>query len=146
MNSPITTVFGAMTAVATILQQAFSEHGIPQTSQEWFVFAMGITTSLGLYFAKDFNVSGTPKKEDSNVKPVASALLIVGLGLSLTACSQLKELTKSFNPFVGSIESAVAELADGEYKVAVTKDGKVLYEKVIVCTKNDKELTGCHEK
>ena len=62
-SSPITTVFGILTAVATILQQALSEKGVPQTAQEWFVLAMGLATSIGLFFAKDFNKTGTPPKE-----------------------------------------------------------------------------------
>lgn len=97
MKSPITSVFGALTAVATILQQAFHDQGIPQTPQEWFVLAMGLTTSLGLYFAKDFNAtSQTPKQEDSNVKSALSILLVIGVATTLTACAQYKSLKDSF--------------------------------------------------
>lgn len=69
MKSPITTIFGILTATATILQQAFHDNGIPQTPQEWFTLGMGLATSLGLYFAKDFNVSGTsqPNKENGQL-------------------------------------------------------------------------------
>lgn len=150
-NSPITSIFGILTAIATILQQAFHDNGIPQTPQEWFMLSMGLATSLGLYFAKDFNVSNSshPKQEAEKVKsapPIVPMLLIVGLGLSISACSQVKEIAKMVNPFVGAIESQVAELTAGEYKVAVTKDGKVLYEEIIICTKNEDVLTGCHKK
>lgn len=74
MNSPITTTLGILTAVATVLQQALNENGIPQNAHQWFVLAMGATTSLGLLFAKDFNKTNSqyPNANAQTVPPVSS--------------------------------------------------------------------------
>jgi len=70
-SSPITTSLGILTAIATILQQAFTEKGIPQNAHEWFVLGMGLATSLGLFFAKDFNKTNAPP---STAVPVAHTI------------------------------------------------------------------------
>lgn len=69
-SSPITSFLGILTAVATILQQALSDHGVPQNAHEWFVLAMGFATSLGLFFAKDYNKTNSPNPTPVS-KPVS---------------------------------------------------------------------------
>lgn len=136
-TNPITSIIGIFVAACPLIGSLFPE------AKEICDNIMQILIGAGFVAAAD----GVKKPALSEVKSfflwIGSTIILIG---SLSACSQLKELTKSINPFVGGIESAVAEIAEGEYKVVVTKDGKVLYEKTVTCTKNEKELTGCHER
>lgn len=135
MKNPITSIIGLLVALCPIVG-AF----IPEAKDICEKLTAELI-GLGFIAAADSRTLST-----ATLKSLTGAFILAVSIIGLTACSQLKDLTKAINPFVGAIESQVAELAVGEYKVAVTKDGKVLYEQVIVCTKNDQELTGCHPK
>lgn len=135
MKNPITTIIGLLVALCPIVG-AF----IPEAKDVCEKLTAELI-GLGFIAAADSRSLPAPA-----LKSLMLAFILGVSVLGLTACSQLKELTKTLNPFVGGLQSAVAEVAEGEYKVAVTKDGKVLYEKTVICTKNDTELTGCHEK
>ena len=55
--SKLTSIMGyAMMGVA-VANQVVSDHGIPQTAQEWVSFAGLMITGIGLRLAKDGNVS-----------------------------------------------------------------------------------------
>lgn len=137
IKNPITSIVGLIVAVCPIIGAIYPE---AQPICEKLIAEL-----IGLGFiasADGVNLN----KGAATMKQVSIAFILSISVIGLTACSQLKDIAQAVNPFVSTIESSVAELAQGEYKVAVTKDGKVLYEKTIICTKNDKELTGCHEK
>lgn len=59
-SSPITSIFGTIIMVATWLNQAFVEQGIPTTGKGWITFLIGNATGLAAIFAKDSNKSNAP--------------------------------------------------------------------------------------
>lgn len=134
-NNPITTIIGLLVALCPIVGAIFPEAKV--------ICEQLIGELIGLGFIA--SADGVHVKAPA-LKSVGMAFLLSVAVIGATACAQMKGITQALNPFVGAIESTVAELAEGEYTVAVTKDGKVLYEETIICTKNAEELTGCHKK
>lgn len=55
--SKVTSILGYALMIVAVLNQTVSEHGMPQTPQEWITFAGYMLAGLGLRFAKDGNVS-----------------------------------------------------------------------------------------
>lgn len=134
VKNPITTLIGIIVAICPIVGALFPE---AKTICEQLTAEL-----IGLGFIASADGIKKPALPTQAIGSfVIGFLLIVGL----TSCAQLKEGAALLNPFSGSIKSVIAENAAGEYTVSVEKDGKVLYEKKILCTKNEKELTGCHE-
>lgn len=62
----MTTVFGYLVIVLTVVQQAVVEQGLPSDLAGWVKFAGGIVTGVGIALAKDFN-----KTNATNPEPVA---------------------------------------------------------------------------
>ena len=58
-SSPVTSILGAVTIIATWLNQAFIEQGVPKSGKEWVAFLIGNSTGLAALFAKDFNKSNS---------------------------------------------------------------------------------------
>ena len=134
MKNPITTIIGLIVALCPVIGAVFPE--VKSICEQLTVELIG----LGFIASADgIKKPAIPSQAIGSF--VIGFLLIVGL----TSCAQLKQAGELLNPFSGSIKSVIAENAAGEYTVSVEKDGKILYEKKILCTKNDKELTGCHE-
>lgn len=134
MKNPITTIIGLIVALCPVIGAVFPE--VKSICEQLTVELIG----LGFIASAD-----GVKRPAVNVNPAINTVLIAVLGFSFVACTQLKQAGELLNPFGSSIKSVLAENAAGEYTVSVEKDGKVLYEKKILCTKNEKELTGCHE-
>lgn len=135
VKNPITTVIGIIVALCPVIGALFPE--VKAICEQLTVELVG----LGFIASADGIKKPAPATLHTLSSFVVGFLLIVGL----TSCAQLKQAVDLVNPFQGSIKSIIAENAAGEYTVSVEKDGKVLYEKKIVCTKNETELTGCHE-
>jgi mannose/fructose/N-acetylgalactosamine-specific phosphotransferase system component IIC len=51
----LTTLFGYVVIVLTVVQQAVVEQGLPADVAGWIKFAGGIVTGVGIALAKDFN-------------------------------------------------------------------------------------------
>ena len=134
VKNPITTIIGIIVALCPIIGSLFPE--AKAICEQLTVELVG----LGFIASSD-----GIKKPSLPTQAIGSFIIGFLLIVGLTSCAQLKEGAALLNPFSGSIKSVIAENAAGEYTVSVEKDGKVLYEKKILCTKNEKELTGCHE-
>jgi hypothetical protein len=59
-SGPVTGILGIIILIATWLNQAFVEQGIPKTGKEWIAFLVGNATGLVALFAKDYNKSNAP--------------------------------------------------------------------------------------
>lgn len=134
VKNPITTVIGIIVAICPIVGSLFPEAKAICEQLTAELIGLGFIAS-----ADGIKKPAIPAQALGSF--VIGFLLIVGL----TSCAQLKQAAEALNPLSGSIKSVIAENATGEYTVSVEKDGKVLYEKKILCTKNEKELTGCRE-
>lgn len=66
--SKMTSILGYTMWGVGLLNQAFSEHGIPQTRQEWAQFAMFMIGGAIARVAKDGNVSNAPNPVEA--KPI----------------------------------------------------------------------------
>lgn len=135
IKNPVTSVIGILVALCPIIGAIFPE------AKDLCDKITAELVGLGFIASAD-----GVKKPQVSTQQLSSFFIGTLLVIGLTSCAQLKQATDLLNPFIGKVESSVAELAAGEYVVSVKKDGKELYQKTIVCTKNDTELTGCHEK
>ncbi len=134
VKNPITTIIGIIVALCPIVGALFPE---AKTICEQLTAEL-----IGLGFVA--SADGV-KKPTIPVNTVGSFIIGFLFIVGLTSCAQLKQAGELLNPFQGSVKSIIAENAAGEYVITVEKDGKTLYEKKILCTKNETELTGCHE-
>ena len=69
-SSPITSIFGTIILVATWLNQAFVEQGIPKSGKEWFAFLVANATGLAALFAKDYNKTNATAVSPTHVAEV----------------------------------------------------------------------------
>ncbi len=66
--SPITSIFGYVVIVATVVNEVVTEQGLPGTVEGWTRLVVGIITGVALRCAKDGNVSNS--QHPGPAKPV----------------------------------------------------------------------------